>query len=425
MTASTKGPDTKYLCSICSKPYVKKGCLTNHMKNIHDIQDSPADFLDSTTYSELDQEETFIRTTAQMMTADAFYQGILGGEEDNVDASEESTTPPVTESNDPDQVDSVENETTTTKNAPSFVPLCPDANNYIVQKGKTLPASFLTTLLPPAGFLQELDKSLQERDNVDNLLERFEQEIRHFKCKDCNFTCSGMNNLESHNQDNHTRVSPDPDMPSLGNYLASLERKMDQCYNHMIKQSSLIEKLLTRHNSQPIEKAEEIIQYFKCDKCQFETDAISMLNSHKYEKHERDRQNYMHSRDERFKCDQCNQGFDSKIKFNEHKSTIHNEKTVECPMCDYRSNQEGEVTKHIENSHPENQFKCKECRYETNSTNKLESHMKARHKQPKPVKCPMCSYETSSGTELTKHVDEQHPEKYECDICKKKFHKCG
>ena len=55
MTGPTKKPDTVYECSICSKPYKKKGCLRNHMKNIHDAQDSPTGFLDSSNYSELDR----------------------------------------------------------------------------------------------------------------------------------------------------------------------------------------------------------------------------------------------------------------------------------------------------------------------------------------------------------------------------------
>ena len=147
------------------------------MKNIHDVQDSPPGFLDSTTYSELDREETFIRTAAQIMTADAFVHDILGDETDNAEDFEESTIRQTTEStalpNDSDLVETVNSEHTTTHSAPKTVPLCSNASNYIVQKGKTLPASFLATLLPPAGFLDELDRSLQEQDNVSNLLERF------------------------------------------------------------------------------------------------------------------------------------------------------------------------------------------------------------------------------------------------------------
>ena len=56
------------------------------------------------------------------------------------------------------------------------VPLCPKASEYIIKKGKTLPASFLETLLPPPAFLEELDRSLKENRKVDDLLQRFERE---------------------------------------------------------------------------------------------------------------------------------------------------------------------------------------------------------------------------------------------------------
>ena len=41
------------------------------------------------------------------------------------------------------------------------VPLCQNANIYIIKRGNTLPASFLTTLLPAPGFLDMLNESLQ------------------------------------------------------------------------------------------------------------------------------------------------------------------------------------------------------------------------------------------------------------------------
>ena len=75
MTGPTK---TKYECNLCQKPYVKKGCLTKHLKNVHNVNDSDAEkgFLDSTSYSELDRDETILRTVGQIMTADRFYQDL-------------------------------------------------------------------------------------------------------------------------------------------------------------------------------------------------------------------------------------------------------------------------------------------------------------------------------------------------------------
>ena len=48
-----------------------------------------------------------------------------------------------------------------TPSPPSTVPLCQNAKEYIIKRGKTFPASFLTTLLPAPGFLDNLNESLQ------------------------------------------------------------------------------------------------------------------------------------------------------------------------------------------------------------------------------------------------------------------------
>jgi hypothetical protein len=180
-------------------------------------------------------------------------------------------------------------------------------------------------------------------------------------------------------KDNHSQVSPASNMPNLDEHLAILERKIDQCYSHMIKQSSLIEKLSTHKDSLPIKTTEDITEYFKCDQCRFETDTVNTMNSHKRKEHDENITNDMPS------CDQCDKGFNSNTKLNEHKRTIHNKKLVECPMCDFKSSSETEVTKHVEQSHPvnsadlNNQFKCKECNHETDSSKNLESHINRKH----------------------------------------------
>ena len=87
-----------------------------------------------------------------------------------------------------------------TPKAAEVVPLCKKASSYIVAKGKTLPASFLTTLLPPQGFLEELSQSIQEEEDVPNLLRQFDDEIRCHKCHDCGLSLIGKKNLEKHTQ---------------------------------------------------------------------------------------------------------------------------------------------------------------------------------------------------------------------------------
>ena len=73
MTGKKNGPDTKLECNICSKPYLRKGCLTNHLKNVHNIDNqAERDFIDG----QLKQDETFIRETAQVETVKEFLQDI-------------------------------------------------------------------------------------------------------------------------------------------------------------------------------------------------------------------------------------------------------------------------------------------------------------------------------------------------------------
>ena len=58
MPALKLNSDPKHKCADCGKPYVKKGALTNHMKNVHAKHDSPEseDFLDNTAFSALDKD---------------------------------------------------------------------------------------------------------------------------------------------------------------------------------------------------------------------------------------------------------------------------------------------------------------------------------------------------------------------------------
>ena len=93
MTGPTEGPKTIYECSICQKPYVRKGCYIKHMKNVHneDIPTADKDFLDSTTYSELDRGETILRTVGQILTADSFMHNLSDNEEEDFEDPTEST----------------------------------------------------------------------------------------------------------------------------------------------------------------------------------------------------------------------------------------------------------------------------------------------------------------------------------------------
>ena len=211
MTGPAKKPDTRYECTICEKPYIKQGCLNNHMKKIHKMINPQGEkgFLDSTTYSELDRDETILRTIGQILTAEEFSKDTSDNEEDVF----EDTTEMFQDSDNQDVQETSPSEMTVNKtinnpnatkiveelNNSAPVPLCPRANQYIIQRGKTLPASFLETLLPPPSFLEQLNQSISEQDDptqVSTALRRFEEEIKVHKCETCDFTCLGSNRLK-------------------------------------------------------------------------------------------------------------------------------------------------------------------------------------------------------------------------------------
>ena len=205
-------------CVYCEKQYKYRGWLASHIKKKHDDTHL------------LDMENTVLRDNAlDLSTKEAALNLSENPFWDN-DVPVLSPGP------------------TSTPRVPAPVPLCPKASNYIKQRGKTLPASFLATLLPAPDFLDSLDQSLQQESHANELLQRFEEEIRCFKCEVCRLTVLGNSKLTEHmkkkNQQYLQPTRPDSDLTSLGDYLARLERKIEHCSYQISEQSIVIEKLI-------------------------------------------------------------------------------------------------------------------------------------------------------------------------------------
>ena len=96
-----------------------------------------------------------------------------------------------------------------------------------------MPASLLTALLPAPGFLDNLDKSLQEEINSTILLDMSLDVSHCFKCEVRHSPFSDSTTLKNHIENNHMQhfqpSVPDPAVSSLGDYLSSLENKVDHC----------------------------------------------------------------------------------------------------------------------------------------------------------------------------------------------------
>ena len=261
----------EFNCVYCKKTYKKQGWLGSHIMKKHEDDQL------------LERNMTFLRDNAQDLStiegAQNLSENPLWENNISVNSPPPSFTPRVA----------------------NTVPQCPTARNYIAAKGKTLPASFLTTLLPPRGFLDSLSKSLEEEEEVPDLLQQFEEEICCYKCDQCGLSLRGRENLNTHTRNHHQEELIPPSQaqsfPILGDYLSSIENELYICTDLVKEQAVTIVKLLSLHGVNPINRQttrapiidiEEdltIRHHLKCDKCDFETDNNSQLNLHKSGKH--------------------------------------------------------------------------------------------------------------------------------------------
>ena len=354
----------EFNCIYCEKIYKKSGWLASHIKKKHEIDNL------------LDKDMTVIRDNAIDLSNQEAAQNLSENSPWDNDAPNSPVSAP---------------RPSSTPRPAHPVPLCPKANNYVIEKGQTLPASFLTTLLPAPGFLDQLDTSLQTQDNVSNLLERFDEHIRCFKCEVCHLTFLGNNSLKAHMETAHETYSqpsrPDPAVGSLSDYLSSLENKIEDCKTLISRQSVMLGKLLTLHeeNKRPTNKTIPVIDieddlttryHLKCDQCTFETDNKSQLNLHKSGKH----------------SDESNQTMN---------------KLIECPMCSFNCSSEIGVRKHIEEKHPDT-FSCNKCTQSFINKANLDIHKAESHTEVSHHICNECEKEFNNEVELSIHISDKH-----------------
>ena len=375
----------EFNCVYCEKRYKKRGWLASHIAKKHDD-----------TYL-LEKDMTTMRDYAHDLSQE--------------EAANNLSENPMWQ---PDDLNNTLAPTSTPRVAGPVprvaapVPLCNKASNYVNEMGKSLPASFLATLLPAPGFLTNLEESLQEEQISTDLLNRFDEDIRCYKCEDCGFTFLGISNLKKHTENTHRpnfqHSMPDPALPSLGDYLSSLEEKIEHCTDLISKQSALLGKLLNIQVSKSqalsptkvassdklppvIEIEDDPRNIFECDYCQFKTDHKSQLNL--------------------------------------HISGRHSETTplVCCPICDYKNTSEPEVTKHVQDHHPDTQpYKCDNCESEFNSKTSFNKHKVEKHKKTaQAIDCPFCNYRNNSELTVTKHIEDKHKETISCNKCHMEF----
>ena len=167
-TESNMTDTDEFNCVYCEKRYKNRGWLANHINKKH--EDAQL----------LEKDMTVLRDNAQDIS---HREAVLNLSENPFWDNDEQVS---------------QGPTSTPIRIAGSVPLCPKASSYVQEMGKSLPASFLATLLPAPGFLDNLDKSIQEENNANYLLKWFKEDIRFFNCDVCKLTFLGSSKLRDH-----------------------------------------------------------------------------------------------------------------------------------------------------------------------------------------------------------------------------------
>ena len=169
-------------------------------------------------------------------------------------------------------------------------------------------------------------------------LKQFDAEIRCYKCQDCGLSFIGENNLENNTSDMHQNTvnptSPAQSLPGLGDYLSSLEKKMDFCTDLVMKQAAMLEKLLANHK----EKSSESSTTMKASNEHIEIIEIEedltvrrgFQSKIELDKHTKDVYTQKDSHipatqrsETLFNCDKCKNVFTSSVNLNRHVNQDH------------------------------------------------------------------------------------------------------
>ena len=466
--------DQKYNCTDCDKPYVKKGALTNHMKNIHGKQAPPAkkEFLDNTTYSDLDKDETMIRTAAQAETAKDFIKDANLTELEDGDFNltiNHSENKALTQ----EEEQSLENWTNKYTKASQS-----EFNEEIEYGASSTIRSMINGQLEDmlatiseespeillSGPLiddQEVlnDKGITQTDQTQNksqVVDQF-QEVRVLEdpqsynseqeacmCDKCGWMERSSSKLKEHIKSEHNTTETDSiNSESLSHNCADYNFNTDLALN--LIQHDLDEHVpkgflsIIRNQVKPIDPAmvyilaeqnlqlaEEIRNLrksvekqsqkpiseikVKCSKCPTICTDQTCLEEHMKKEHTKNKHK-LH-----YVCTQCNKVFRQRIDLHKHIELVHKPLIKEPIQLTTR--------KHL---------KCFKCDHTDSSEEELTKHFESKHsemlqkkmpknvRQTKQVKCPLCSYQNRSEENVITHVEDQHPDKKKCPKCNKEF----
>ncbi|XP_039300594.1 zinc finger protein 184 [Nilaparvata lugens] len=151
---------------------------------------------------------------------------------------------------------------------------------------------------------------------------------------------------------------------------------------------------------------------FKCNMCHYKCSQNGDLKKH---------MDAVHLNIRRFECNMCDYKCSCNGHLKQHMDGVHlNVRKFECNMCDYKCSRNGDLKKHMNAVHLNiHKFECNMCDYKCSENSNLKKHMDAVHLNVRKFECNMCDYKCSQNTDLKRHMDSVHlnVHKFECNMC--------
>ena len=147
--------------------------------------------------------------------------------------------------------------------------------------------------------------------------------------------------------------------------------------------------------------------YHYCDKCEFNTPFIGVLERHR---------NVQHlglktaARPKKFQCDKCDLSFPAKANLANHMVVHNDDMPFSCTFlgCEFRTKHILSLKQHKERHSSKRKFPCPMCHKRFKTKYETDRHIMRIHTTEKSVKCDQCDYKTSLRSNLRNHQVQKH-----------------
>lgn len=174
-----------------------------------------------------------------------------------------------------------------------------------------------------------------------------------------------------------------------------------------------------KHNSKQMkienEKPLAIVKNGKvvyiCGECNFETETIMHLVSHRAR---------FHFNLDHFKGLNCPTCYKPSRLLKQHFSMRHWVKSHICPYCEKRFSTKPSLNRHLKHHQNETplEFQCVKCNAYFDTIDKMEDHFVVHYANPlNKFRCDHCDYPFLTYAEKSKHTNLEHLIEIECGIC--------